>query len=299
MPNLGKQDQSQLTETTEQISEISNETSSKPEQRRLLIPKMNISKIILLFRQYGISVAINLVILGAVCFLFFVQKDWIKGGNKVIGRIVEEKVKETLKNINLDSGVAETPGQNGMKTGEGGLSKQNGEMKKIGLEVKVNIEEPDNSKYIIEANRVYEQGDFEKAAALYEKGLDKSMPFLNEDFVVYRLGDCYLRSGKFEEALKVFQTLNNDYINTPYQFKSRLKMGECYAGMGEFKKARKTLYTIVAQEGKCYSEDDKSAVVDSYFKIADYYMEEAKKLHAAVPVGTSSSAQGLDLKHVP
>lgn len=299
MSNLGKQDQSQLTETIEQTSEISNETSRKPEQRKRLIPKMNISKMVLLLRQYGISVAINLVILGAVCFLFFLQKDWIKGGNKVIGRMVEEKVKETLKNINFDSGLVETPGKNGMKIREDNLSKQNGEVEKISLEAKVNIEQPDNSKYIIEANRVYEQGDYEKAAALYEKGLDKSMPFLNEDFVMYRLGDCYLRFGKFEEALKVFQTLNNDYINTPYQFKSRLKMGECYAGMGEFKKARKTLYTIVAQEGKCYSEDDRSAVVDSYFKIADYYMEEAKKLHAAVPVGTSSSAQGLDVKHIP
>ncbi len=107
------------------------------------------------------------------------------------------------------------------------------------------------------------------------------------------LGDCYLRSGKFEEALKVFQTLNNDYINNSYQLKSRLKIGECYAGMGEFKKARKTLYTIVAQEGKCCSEDDKSAVVDSYFKIADYYMEEAQRLRKAGLVGTSSAVQAL------
>lgn len=299
MSNLEKQDQSPLTETGEQASEISNGMERKSAQKRSLIPKVDTSKIILLFRQYGISIAVNFVILGAVCFLFFLQKDWIKGGNKVIGRMVEEKVKETLKNIDLDGSVVKTTGQNKMSTSEGDFSQQKSETEKIGLENKANTGQPDNSKYIIEANRVYEQGNYEKAAALYEKGLDKSMPFLNEDFVVYRLGDCYLRSGKFEEALKVFQTLNNDYINTPYQFKSRLKMGECYAGMGEFKKARKTLYTIVAQEGKCYSEDDRSAVVDSYFKIADYYMEEAKKLHAAAPVGTSSSTQDLNLKHIP
>lgn len=299
MSNLEKQNQPQSAKTTEQTSEISNEQGRKSEKRKVAVPKIDISKIVLLLRQYGVSIAINLVILCAVCFLFLLQKDWIKSGNKVIGRMVEEKVKETLKNINLDGSSAGTAGQNKMKIMEDGLLRQKDEVEKISLENKINIEQPDNSKYIIEANRVYEQGDFEKAATLYEKGLDKSMPFLNEDFVVYRLGDCYLRSGKFEEALKVFQTLNNDYINTPYQFKSRLKMGECYAGMGQFKKARKTLYTIVAQEGKCSSDDDKSAVVDSYFKIADYYMEEAKKLHAAVPVGTSSSAQGLSLKHIP
>ncbi len=291
MSNLEKQNQPQSAKTTEQTSEISNEQGRKSEKRKVAVPNVDISKIVLLLRQYGVSIAINLVILCAVCFLFLLQKDWIKSGNKVIGRMVEEKVKETLKNINLDGSSAGTAGQNKMKIMEDGLLRQKDEVEKISLENKINIEQQDNSKYIIEANRVYEQGNFEKAAALYEKGLDKSMPFLNEDFVVYRLGDCYLRSGKFEEALKVFQNLNNDYINTPYQFKSRLKMGECYAGMGQFNKARKTLYTIVAQEGKCSSDDDKSAVVDSYFKIADYYMEEAKKLHAAVPVGTSTSSR--------
>ena len=35
----------------------------------------------------------------------------------------------------------------------------------------------DNSKYVIEANRLYEQGDYRDAADFYEKGLDKSMPF--------------------------------------------------------------------------------------------------------------------------
>ncbi|HHT9137603.1 MAG TPA: tetratricopeptide repeat protein, partial [Candidatus Wunengus sp. YC60] len=142
----------------------------------------------------------------------------------------------------------------------------------------------------------YEQGDYRGAAASYEKGLDKSMPFLNEDFVMYRLGDCYLMSERYEEAAKVFQTLNNDFINSPYHFKSRLKVGECYAGMGEFEKARKTLYTVVAQEGKCSSNDDKSIVVDAYFKIADYYMKEAQRLRKAAVVGTSSSVRSLASK---
>ena len=154
----------------------------------------------------------------------------------------------------------------------------------------------DNSKYVIEANRLYEQGKYRGAAAFYEKGLDKSMPFLNEDFVMYRLGDCYLMSESYEEAAKVFQTLNNDYINSPYYFKSRLKAGECYAGMGEFEKARKTLYSVVAQEGKCSSSDDKLVVVDAYFKIADYYMKEAQRLRKATVVGTSSAIRSLASK---
>ncbi|GAN34063.1 proton-dependent oligopeptide transporter POT family [Candidatus Brocadia sinica JPN1] len=154
----------------------------------------------------------------------------------------------------------------------------------------------DNSKYVIEANRLYEQGNYESAAAFYEKGLDKSIPFVNEDFVMYRLGDCYLLSERYEEALKVFQTLNSDYINSSYQFKSRLKTGECYAALGEYKKARKTLYSIVAQEGKCCSDDDKLTVVDSYYKIAEYYMQEAERLRKVAAGGPGYSDRPLALK---
>lgn len=68
-------------------------------------------------------------------------------------------------------------------------------------------------------------------------------------------------------------------------------MGECYATIGEFKQALKSLYTILAQEGRCSSEDDKLIVADSYFKIADYYMEEAKRLLKMSTIGTSSTNQ--------
>ncbi|MBE7444444.1 MAG: tetratricopeptide repeat protein [Planctomycetia bacterium] len=154
----------------------------------------------------------------------------------------------------------------------------------------------DNTKYVIEANRLYEQGCYESAAAFYEESLNKSMPFLNEDFVMYRLGDSYFLSERYDNALKVFQSLNSDYINSSYQFKSRLKTGECYARMGEFKKARKALYAVMAQEGKCCSNDDKLTVVDSYFKIADYYMEEAKRLREAGVCGTTATVLSLASK---
>lgn len=286
MSDLIKTDDPQpKVEIGTQSPEALNEVGKKSEVKKFSLQSLDISRIILLFRQYGISISVNVAILGVVCFLFLLQKDWIKGRNRDIGRIVEEKVMETIKkNLSSDEELSNIAGQRKNNVEASNLKYKSGAMK------------VDNSKYVIEANRLYELGNYESAAAFYEKGLDKSIPFVNEDFVMYRLGDCYLLSEKYEEALKVFQTLNSDYINSPYQFKSRLKIGECYASMGEFKKARKTLYMIVAQEGKCCSDDDKLTVVDSYFKIAEYYMQEAERLRKVATGGTDYSDRPLVLK---
>lgn len=286
MSDLIQQDEPQSrAEIGEQTPAVLNEISTKSEGKKFSMPRVDITRIILLFRQYGISISVNLAILGVICFLFLLQRDWIEGGNKDIGRIVEEKVMETIKkNLSPEKG----------KNNEDTFSNQKKEGESLNLKGMSGA--VDNSKYVIEANRLYEQGNYESAAAFYEKGLDKSIPFVNEDFVMYRLGDCYLLSERYEEALKVFQTLNSDYINSSYQFKSRLKTGECYAALGEYKKARKTLYSIVAQEGKCCSDDDKLTVVDSYYKIAEYYMQEAERLRKVAAGGTGYSDRPLALK---
>ena len=291
MSDLITQDQPQaVTEIPEQTAGPLVVVGKESKNKKFSLPKVNIAKIVSFVRQQGVSIAMNLAILVVVCLLFLYQVNRSKDGNKVVGRIDEEKVIENLtKNLDLDKDTTKTAQQK--KTKENTLVKQEKEMP--GSKNESRAMKVDNSKYVIEANRLYEQGDYGGAAASYEKGLDKSMPFLNEDFVMYRLGDSYLMSERYEEAAKVFQTLNNDYINSPYHFKSRLKAGECYAGMGEFEKARKTLYTVVAQEGKCSSNDDKLVVVDAYFKIADYYMKEAQRLRKATAVGTGSSARSL------
>ena len=287
-------------EQTPPVMEIREQTAGplvvvgkESKNKKFSLPVVNLSRIVLFVRQNGVSIAMNLVILGAICLLFFFQMNWSKGGNKVVGYIDEEKIIENLKkNLDMDKDTNKTARQT--QTKENDLVRQEKEVSDSKNESRP--VKGDNSKYVIEANRLYEQGDYEGAAASYEKGLDKSMPFLNEDFVMYRLGDSYLMSERYEEAVKVFQTLNNDYINSPYHFKSRLKVGECYAGMGEFGKARKTLYTVVAQEGKCSSSEDKSVVVDAYFKIADYYMMESQRLRKATDVGTGSSNRSLASK---
>ncbi|KKO18269.1 MAG: hypothetical protein BROFUL_02996 [Candidatus Brocadia fulgida] len=285
-----QQDESHVAMEIHQPStEVLADTNKKSENEKIAIPFFVVSRIALVFRRYGISIALNIFIIGIVCFLFLMQKYWMNYGNKDIGSIVEEKVIETMKkNISLDNTRINASNENEQAGRSLGNNKGEDASASMNSLDDMHI---DRSKYIIEANRFYEQGCYENAAVFYEAGLNNSMPFLNEDFIMYRLGDCYLLSKRYEDALKVFHALTSDYINSTYQFKSRLKIGECYAKIGEFKKARKSLYTILALEGKCSSADDKLTVADSYFKIADYYMEEAKRFLNINTVGTSSTNQ--------
>ena len=144
---------------------------------------------------------------------------------------MRETIKKSLDETINKSAVKETPVDDDTSTdkhADKGASKNGEEAAPV-----------DTSKFIIEANRIYEQGNYGRAATLYGKGMDKSASFKNEDFVVYRLGDCRFRTGKYEEALKTFQSLNSEYVNSPFRFKSLLKTGECYAAMGDLKKPEK------------------------------------------------------------
>ncbi len=244
------------------------------------------------FRRLGIVAVALFLLLGVAGALLFFQWQWFQAGTQVIVKVLDEKMRENIKK-SLDESINKSAARETFVDDD---SPTNKHADKGAPKSREEVASVDNSKFIIEANRIYEQGNYEKAATLYGKGMDKSMPFRNEDFVVYRLGDCRLRTGKYEEALKTFQSLNSEYVNSPCRFKSLLKTSECYAAMGELKKARKTLYAIVAQEGKCTDEEDKSIVVDAYFKIADYYMEEGKQLRLKNAEGAATPTQSLAFK---
>ncbi|MDR4509037.1 MAG: tetratricopeptide repeat protein [Candidatus Brocadiaceae bacterium] len=232
------------------------------------------------FTHYGATIVVMITVLGVIFCLFLVKKGWLLQGNTMVERIVEKKLEETLaKYLDTEKNNENSEDKNEITEKEPTGEEMDG--KRLNSQGEQVIEEEDKTEYVLEANRLYEQKNYKQATMLYEKGLNKAMPFLNEDFLVYRLGDCYFNNRNYEEAIKILRTITNEYINSPYQLKSRFKIGECYAGMGYYRKARETLYSVVAQEGSC-AEEDKSLVVESYFKIGSYYMKEAERLHKAV-----------------
>ena len=100
MSDLITQDQPQVvTEVREQTAGPLVVIGKESKNKKFSLPRVDISKIVLLLRQHGVSIAMNLVILGVVCLLFFFQMNRSKDGNKVLGHIDEEKVIENLKKI--------------------------------------------------------------------------------------------------------------------------------------------------------------------------------------------------------
>lgn len=285
------------TGTEEQKPPTPGNTGASLVSKKLPIPKLKVPKIRLSGWRFRIVAAVILgLVLGSGYFLFKHRGNLVREGKKVVGHVVEEKVKDSLKKSEGSDTAGAKTSQQEKATVESKTEQQKSVAEQTRKKDGAVAKQVDNAKYIIEADKLFEQGEYERALPLYEKGMNKLMPFLNEENVTYRLGECYLRSEKYEEALKMFQTINSDYVNSPYQFKSRLRTGESYAGLGEFKKARKVLYTILAQEGKCRNDEDRSIVVDSYFKIADYYMQEAERLRKSSAAGTVSTSRSLASK---
>ena len=103
MSDLITQDQPQaVTEIPEQTAGPLVVVGKESKNKKFSLPKVNISKIVLFVRQQGVSIAMNLAILVVVCLLFLYQVNRSKDGNKVVGRIDEEKVIRGLGKKVLD-----------------------------------------------------------------------------------------------------------------------------------------------------------------------------------------------------
>jgi tetratricopeptide (TPR) repeat protein len=57
------------------------------------------------------------------------------------------------------------------------------------------------------AQLYYQQGDYEKAARSYKQALAAPLKEIEKSFILERLGLCYLKSRKTQEAQKVFREL--------------------------------------------------------------------------------------------
>ncbi|HLG29496.1 MAG TPA: tetratricopeptide repeat protein, partial [Candidatus Brocadiales bacterium] len=96
----------------------------------------------------------------------------------------------------------------------------------------------------------------------------------DEDLVQYRLGECYQKLGRLDEAITAYRNIITEHFQSLYQVRATLKEGECLVDKGDFLKARKLLFALVAQEAR-YSDEDKGFVAEAYYKIAESYMKEA------------------------
>jgi tetratricopeptide (TPR) repeat protein len=233
--------------------------------------------------KYKAFISMSVAIFVLVLVLMVIQQSWIKKEKNAINSIINnsgneikhvkaEPLKESKKllvnNIKEESRNVKKERKNFKKERKSSLSARALRARKKAI---FNIEKKTKG-----ADMYFEYGQYEKAAAIYEELTDESSASEWSDKVFNRLAECYYNLGDVEGALEVYRKVCNNFLNSPYSLNARLKMGECLILMGNFEEARRVLYILVGQEAKYKEAEDKSKVIEAYYKIADSYVEQAK-----------------------
>jgi tetratricopeptide (TPR) repeat protein len=235
--------------------------------------------------RYKVFISMSIAILVLILVLTVIQQSWIKKEKNAINSIINnsgneikhvkaeplkeskkllaKNVKKESKNVNVKE-----ERKNFKKENKSSLSASALRARKKAI---FNIE-----KKMKGADMYFEYGQYEKAVAIYEELTDESSASEWSDKVFNRLAECYYNLGDLEGALEAYRKVCNNFLNSPYSLNAQLKMGECLILMGNFEEARRVLYTLVGQEVKYKKAEDKSKVIEAYYKIADSYVEQAK-----------------------
>ncbi len=233
--------------------------------------------------KYKAFISMSVAILVLILVLMVIQQSWIKKEKNAINSIINnseneikhvkaEPLKESKKllvnNTKEESRNVKKERKNFKKERKSSLSASALRARKKAI---FNIE-----KKIKGADMYFEYGQYEKAVAIYEELTDESSASEWSDKVFNRLAECYYNLGDVEGALEAYRKVCNSFLNSPYSLNAQLRMGECLILMGNFEEARRVLYILVGQEAKYKEAEDKSKVIEAYYKIADSYVEQAK-----------------------
>ncbi len=210
---------------------------------------------------YKVFIYINLAILLLVVVLILLQQSWINREKRVIEEMVEVHTR----------GKAQEESEALEMTGRSDLDIMKEERRsKNELLITIN-------KKIKEADLYFEFEQYDKAARIYKELSSAKSAFNEKDKVVNNLAECYFHLGDFELAMETYRKILKDFFNTAYRLNAQLGEGKCLIRLGKFSEARRVLYLMVAKEGKYDEKEDKSKVIEAYYKIAESYIAQAKE----------------------
>lgn len=197
----------------------------------------------------------NVVILLVILFLLILQPHWKKD------KPTPTEISNESTSSQVDGSVVKTQDS---ELADSQTQQDNGTA----------VTEIEYADCIKKANELFECKEYEQALMEYNKVTSPSIPPTDEDFFQYRLGECYQKLGRLDDAIAAYQNVVTGYFQSPYLVRARLREGECFIDKGDFLKARKLLFALAAQEARC-SDEDKGFVAEAYYKIAESYMKEA------------------------
>ncbi len=212
---------------------------------------------------------VNFCILVLVLGLLFVQYNWISNEKKTLKTMIEKQKKEQMverKSLQKASNKLARKNINNRK-----LEDISDEFSK---ERKITRSNLGNS--IKNADMYFDYEQYGKAAAAYKRVINSKIAIDESDRVLSRLAESYYKLEKYEKAIELYKKVSNDYLNSPYRLSAQLGLGGCLVLTRKYDEARRVLYEVAGQEARYTEEREKNMVIESHFKIAESYIEQAK-----------------------
>lgn len=212
---------------------------------------------------------INICILVLILGLMFVQYNWISKEKKVLKSIIKEQgekiITQKISHLKHSEKFAEKNINDNKNTGVSDIFSENS-----------NITKSNIKNTIKKADMYFDYDQYDKAVGVYEKVMGSEIIIDERDRITSRLAESYHKLGRYDKAIVLYRNVSNNYLNSSYRLGAQLGLGECLILTGDYSDARRVLYSITGQEARYTEDRDKQMVIESHYKIADSYIEQAK-----------------------
>lgn len=204
----------------EKHDNTSNDHSSDKKDKSFL---KNISK-----RKVSICISILSILIAVFIISFLIgisflessKNDKVSKNKEVSSEIKQDNALDKAKNsVEANNSIKEEDKNIEKATNnpeESSYSAENNESKKESNKVKSNMSKQDIWNTYNEGNRLYKQGNYEKALPKLKKAYEVEP---NEDimpWLTYQLGNCYKELNDNDKALKFFKKVKDKYPNSIY-----------------------------------------------------------------------------------
>lgn len=130
-----------------------------------------------------------------------------------------------------------------------------------------------------EAAQLFEQADYQAAAAAYRQALVAMPPNWNDGAAAFRLGQAYFHLGNYPLAIEAYRRVASAFGHE-YQARALFQLGECHLALGNHYKARAAFYDLLLTQDR-YGPEAKPWIENARYRVAEAYWQEAERLRTA------------------
>jgi tetratricopeptide (TPR) repeat protein len=159
---------------------------------------------------------------------------------------------------------------------------------------------PESSGLLDAANLRYREGQFDEAVASYRAAMDMNLAGSFTDETHYRYAQSLLKTGRFDQALAEFQSIEVSFPGSSYFASAAMEAAQLLFQKKSYSQARRVLYELMAVKDRL-SPAEKAGVERAYFFVAQCYEAEAASLEEGThaPLSRLESGRSADAAALP